>query len=741
MRRALVAVLLLLLTPAAADAASLRAGVGKADITPRTGYYLGGWTRADRTSHGQHTRLFSRAMVLERDGRKVALVQVDLFMIPGGMLQQIGDALAERGFSEQNILISASHTHSGPGGYGNFPTLNTAAPSMETATDPFTFYALLNPAPADPQLYRFLHDQIATAIRRADDDLGPASAGWGSARILGLTQNRSLEAHLANHGLTLDYGEGTVEQDPGGYEHTIDPEVDVLRVDKRMRGRRVPIGAWSSFADHGTVTKSSFEFYNADHHGSALRVFERRVRKRARVPRSQEVVNVYGNSNEGDMSAGLNRHGPAASDYVGRVEAAAMLRAWTQAGESLSRTPELDTRWTRICFCGQETEGGAVADQPQVGIPFLTGSEEERGPLYDETGEHFEGRRSALSSGPHGHKIFPPGASNVPTRVPLLAVRIGSRLLVSVPGEGTKEVGARIRADVEAATAGSGVERVVVAGIANEFVLYFTTPEEYDRQHYEGGNTHFGMFSSNLLKQELARLAGTLVRGEAAPPAAEFDPTNGVTPGGDPFGEGAASGELLEQPEASYPRLGHATLVWQGGPQGLDRPLERAFVVVQRRKGKRWVRADSDLGLAMLWEVDDAGIHRAKWEIPRGARLGRYRFVVSAKQYRLVSQPFRVVPTRALVVRQVPSAARQVGVVIEYPAARRDVDLTYRPQNAAGGVVRFRVGGKRVRVKRKTRRKFFVAAPPGAAVRVPAGAARDRYGNRNGAAVSLRPAE
>src|SRR3954468_2010656 len=94
--------------PAVADAAKLRAGVGKADITPRTGYYLGGWTRADRTAHGQHTRLFSRAMVLERGGRKVALAQVDLFMIPGGMVQQVGERLAARGFSDHNILISAS---------------------------------------------------------------------------------------------------------------------------------------------------------------------------------------------------------------------------------------------------------------------------------------------------------------------------------------------------------------------------------------------------------------------------------------------------------------------------------------------------------------------------------------------------------------------------------------------------------------------------------------------------------
>src|SRR4051794_32898707 len=250
-----------------AGASGLNAGVGKADITPRTGYYLGGWTRADRTAHGQHTRLFSRAMVLERNGRKVALAQVDLFMIPGGMVQQVGERLAGIGLSERSILISASHTHSGPGGDANFPTLNTAAPSLETATDPFSFARLLSPQPADPRLYRFLTEQIATAIRRADRDRGPAVAGWGSTRLLGLTANRSLEAHLADHGLLVERGQGRVEQDPGGYEHTIDPDVNVLRVDKlvarraRAPRRRPPaltgraarrgaVRAWAIFRRH-----------------------------------------------------------------------------------------------------------------------------------------------------------------------------------------------------------------------------------------------------------------------------------------------------------------------------------------------------------------------------------------------------------------------------------------------------------------------------------------------------------
>ena len=734
--------------PASGKPAALRAGAGKADITPKLGYYLGGWTRADRTAQGQHTRLHSRAIVLESGGQKLALVSVDLFMVPGGMVRHVGDALAERGFSEENILMSASHTHSGPGGYANFPTLNTAAPSLETAIDPTSFFGLFNPGPADPQLYRFLLEQITTAIRRADDDLGPARAGWGSARIYGLTRNRSLEAHLANHGIIKERGEGSEDDDPGGYEHTIDPAVSMLRVDKLVRRRargarrkrvRVPIGGWATFANHGTVTKSSFEFYNADHHASAIRVFEERVRRYGRAPRGQEVVNVYGNSNEGDMSAGLDRHGPAASDYVGRVEASAMVRAWRRAKRGLERRPAFDSRWTRVCFCGQDTEGGGeVAEQSEVGLPFLTGSEEERGPLFDVTGQHYEGQRAPADRGdPHGWKASGP-LGDVPNVVPLLAMRIGPRLIVSVPGEGTKEMGARVRSAVASAVAGSPVKRVVVSGLANEFVLYFTTPEEYSRQHYEGGNTHFGTWSSLVIQEGLAELAGRLVRGEPAQEPMDFDPTNGVTPDGPPYPDGADSGSLLEEPEAGYRRLEHARVIWQGGADGLDRPVDKPFVIAERRVGGGWVPEADDLGLAMLWKVDEDGVHEAFWEIPINAPRGTYRFVIRAKLYRLVSSSFRVRRSNALTLAESDAPSPRLAVSLLYPQPIRDVDITSRPQAASGGVVRFNVGGREVRVKRRRSGTFEVRAPGGQRVFVAAGKARDRYGNVAGNALELR---
>jgi neutral ceramidase len=729
--------------PAAATAAPLRAGAGKADITPQTGYYLGGWTRADRTAQGQHTRLGTRALVLEQDGRKVALVQVDLFMVTGGMVKHIGDLTADIGFNEQNLLITASHTHSGPGGYANFSTFNTAAPSLQTATDPLSFYRLFDPKPTDRQLYTFLVRQIARAVRRANRNLGPAAAAWGSTEVSGLTANRSVEAHLANHDVMREFGQGGPELDPAGAGHTVDSEVSVLRVDKlvrrRGRTRRVPIGGFSTFPDHGTVTKSSFQFFNQDHHASALRVFERRVRAAGRVPQRQPVVNVYGNSNEGDMSAGLERHGPAASDYVGRVEATAMLRAWRAAGRSLRRMPGIDLRWTRVCFCGQSVEGGGnVADYAMIGFPFLTGSEEERGPLHDQTGQPLEGTRSPLPVPGQGHKQgIPLSADSVPKAVPLMVVRVGDRLIASMPGEPTKEVGARVEESVGAA-AGGGIARVVVSGLTNEFIQYFTTPEEYDRQHYEGGSTLYGPLSAPFLTGQLAELARRMAAGQPAPDAYPFDPTNGVPLDGEPFGRGAARGGIESQPARRIRRLAQVRFAWRGGEAGLDRPLGRAFVVVQRRTRRGWRRAATDLGLGMLWTVEGSGSGRyqANWEIPLGARRGLYRFVVHANRYRLRSRPFRVLAARALTLREVPAPAGRVAVVLEYPRAVRDRDLTFRPELASGGAVRFRVGRRSVVVRRRTGTTFSVAAPAGRRVRVPSGGAHDR--KRNFAVRGLR---
>src|SRR3954471_9808744 len=147
MRRSLLAVVLLLaLAAPAAAAPKLKAGAGQADITPpQTGYFLGGWTRADRLGTGVSTRIYSNAIVLQRGANKIALVAVELFSIPAGLQEDVARKLAGLGYDRTTVLLAASHTHSGPGGFANNPTYNTAAPSVETVDDPLSFYELFNP--------------------------------------------------------------------------------------------------------------------------------------------------------------------------------------------------------------------------------------------------------------------------------------------------------------------------------------------------------------------------------------------------------------------------------------------------------------------------------------------------------------------------------------------------------------------------------------------------------------------
>jgi hypothetical protein len=519
-----VAACLAVAAPAGAASTSglLRAGAGQADITPpQTGYYLGGWTRADRVAKGQSTRLFANALVLQRGTQKIALVAAELFAIPAGLQEDVARAVADIGYTRETVVLAASHTHSGPGGFFNNPTYNSAAPSLQTATDPITYYEFFADAPpADPQLYTFLVHQIAAAIRRADGDRALAAAGWGHTDLIGLTQNRSIEAHLADHGIKKAFGQGSPDMDPDGVNHTIDPNVDVLRVDKLVRGRgrkrvHVPIGAYSNFSDHGTVVNAENQVYSGDHHATAWRDFVDRVRKAAQVPNQQTIVNVYPNSDEGDMTAGIAHVGIEAAIHVGSAEARAMFAAWQDARARMSTTPPLEMRWTRACFCGRETATGKVDTSGHLGIGFLTGSEEGRGPLYDVTHTPLEGQTSPFDDPVQGDKISIPVSP--PPAVPVAVIRIGDGALAAVPAEATKEVGVRIRDVVVNALRPIGVTHAIIDGLAYDYVQYVTTPEEYGQQSYEGASTLYGKNEATWFQERFAELAKALANGTAAP--------------------------------------------------------------------------------------------------------------------------------------------------------------------------------------------------------------------------------
>jgi neutral ceramidase len=694
---------------AAASTPSLLVGVGQADITPDTGGFKGGWACSCAKALGQHTRLYARVVVIQQGEQKVALVAEDLAMVGAGMIRDAAALLPGRGFSEQNVIDSATHTHGSQSGYMNFPAYNSVLPRNPNLTE----FALIDTA-ADQALYSFMTRRLALAIQRADDDRQPGAIGWGESTLLGVTQNRSLEAHLAGHGIHEPPGTGSVDQDPRGYPGTIDPAVNVLRADQYRDGGLQPAGVFATFADHGTVAKEDFPYFTADHQGAAERALAQSTGAR---------VIAFANSDAGDMTSGIQYSGPAGAEEVGRREADAMYAAWQSAGQAMTTGPTMNVRWTRICMCGQDrTDTTAV-----IGQAAAAGSEEGR-TVFSDAGLAHEGDRLPFDIPPQGDKVqtLREDGGSVPTAVPLTALQLGDRLLVTYPGEPTVGVGNALRTAIRQAT---GQTHVVLVGYAGEYLDYWTTPAEFEAQHYEGGFTVYGQYASVPLNNAITDLARRLTTGQNAPAPYPYDPGNGVHVSDAALPDGATTAAATGQP-AGTTRLGHPAFTWTGGPDGTDRPVDAAFVTVQHDTPAGWRQVADDLGLQLLWDADGNGAYRARWEVPLTATPGSYRFTVSGEHYRLTSAPFTVT-AGAILTPEV----RGTAVGLRYPRAVVNDDWTYRPPAADRGTVAFQVDGRTVLV-RSTTGDFPI--PDGAHVVIPAGGAHDRYGNTNPHPIQIR---
>lgn len=126
--------LILLLLPAAGIGAELRAGVAKADITPPPGLAMYGYLDRIAEKHfstGTLDPLEARVLVLEVGEQRLALVALDLGRCFGkASLDKVRAEVKSRsGISL--LLMSASHTHSGPNILDDYPGGQT--PAWETA--------------------------------------------------------------------------------------------------------------------------------------------------------------------------------------------------------------------------------------------------------------------------------------------------------------------------------------------------------------------------------------------------------------------------------------------------------------------------------------------------------------------------------------------------------------------------------------------------------------------------------
>jgi len=92
----------------------LTAGVAQVDITPPTGVAMYGYgARGKNVSEGIHDRLYAGALVLANGTTKLAIATIDIGAVRKENAENI-KAMVRKQTDIQNILLIASHTHSGP---------------------------------------------------------------------------------------------------------------------------------------------------------------------------------------------------------------------------------------------------------------------------------------------------------------------------------------------------------------------------------------------------------------------------------------------------------------------------------------------------------------------------------------------------------------------------------------------------------------------------------------------------
>ncbi len=207
--------------------AQLRAGASVVKITPQAGVPMAGYYFT-RLADGVHDDLFAKALVLESGGTKVALVTLDLISTTRD-ITEAARRETERitGIPGRNVMISATHAHTGPllaNRGGRDDALGSSAESVRKYSDE-------------------LAHKIAQAVEIANSRLAPAKLSAGKGRDEHLSFNRRFYMK-----------DGTVGWNPGKLNPNIvkpagpiDPEVGALFVESAAN---TPVAAYVNFAMH-----------------------------------------------------------------------------------------------------------------------------------------------------------------------------------------------------------------------------------------------------------------------------------------------------------------------------------------------------------------------------------------------------------------------------------------------------------------------------------------------------------
>lgn len=492
----------------------LLAGVAQRDITPPPGIPKGGYSAMAKIASGFRTRLKVKAFYIKPvDAAPVLLLQADLHAGSTVLRDVVAEALtSQTDIPASNVCLTCTHTHAGPG--------------QLLESDFYNDHASSKPG-LDPELLDFVSQQMIAAACAAYADRKPARIATGACDLWGSSRNRALPAYInnVNH-----------QQTPLDRFRAINPRLFMLRIDQQTaQGGFAPRAAFSSFSIHGTSVPVDVTDFNADLWAYVERQLEHRIQQRHATP--WPVIHGPCQGTHGDIAPNI-RQGEAGyleARRLGSQIGEQAIDLFESLGNQLQDTFVVRTAIELVDAYATEQFATPLASRPVVGNALVAGAFENSTPVLYHTPFFKHGptsRRWWFTQGEQGHKrwlgsVLQPlilAKQNFPHLLTLQLVQLGDWVLVAVPFEVTVEAGRRIAASVEQHYANRPVNAVVTS-LANGYTGYTTTPEEYAKQHYEGGHTLYGPNSTPWLCERygvLARDLGTATAVSRFPATREY---------------------------------------------------------------------------------------------------------------------------------------------------------------------------------------------------------------------------
>ncbi|XP_025252141.1 neutral ceramidase isoform X2 [Theropithecus gelada] len=608
-------------------------GVGRADCTGQVAdINLMGYSKSGQNAQGILTRLYSRAFIMaEPDGsNRTVFVSIDIGMVSQRLRLEVLNRLQSKYgslYRRDNVILSGTHTHSGPAGYFQYTVFVIASEGFSNRT------------------FQHMVTGILKSIDIAHTNMKPGKIFINKGNVDGVQINRSPYSYLQNP-----------QSERARYSSNTDKEMVVLKM-VDLNGDDLGLISW--FAIHPVSMNNSNHLVNSDNVGYASYLLEQEKNK-GYLPGQGPFVAAFASSNLGDVSP--NILGPRCINTGESCDNANSTCPIGGSNMCIAKGPGQDMfDSTQIIGRAMYQRAKAKTCKPALGYSFAAGTidgvgglnftqgKTEGDPFWDTIRDQILGKPSEEIKECHRPKpiLLHTGELSKPHPwhpdiVDVQIITLGSLAITAIPGEFTTMSGRRLREAVQAEFASHGVQNmtVVISGLCNVYTHYITTYEEYQAQRYEAASTIYGPHTLSAYIQLFRNLAKAIATDTVA------NLSRGPEP---PFFQqlivplipnivdrapiGRTFGDVLQpaKPEYRVGEVAEVTFVGANPKNSAQNETHQTFLTVEKYEATStsWqiVCNDASWETRFYWHKGLLGLSNAtvEWHIPDTAQPGIYR--------------------------------------------------------------------------------------------------------------------